>query len=243
MSDSKSPARILLVEDDLQLADLVREYLKKRGFEVIIENRGDTAQARCADVRPDLLILDIGLPGMDGLSLCRNLRPSFQGPIIMLTALDEEADEVLGLEVGADDYLCKPVRPRILLARIQSLLRRHDQGKAYEDSLRFGALTISPRAREVRIDNVIIEMTTAEFDLLVMLARNAGTVLSREELATALRGIEHDAFDRSIDLRISRLRKKLGDSPRNSRFIKSIRGVGYLMSPGDLTRDSRTSET
>ncbi len=220
---------VLLVEDDLELASLVQHYLTLRGFEVFVEHRGDTAVARFGQVCPDLVILDIGLPGLDGLQLCKQLRQVFLGPIVMLTALDEEADEVLGLEVGADDYLCKPVRPRILLARIRSLLRRHTGDSTTATCLEIGALKIDSGTREVHMHEAAIELSTADFDLLLVLAKNAGTVLTRDKLAGDVRGIKHDSFDRSIDLRVSRLRKKLGDDPRKPTLIKSIRGVGYLL--------------
>ncbi|MBL4634580.1 MAG: response regulator [Kofleriaceae bacterium] len=220
---------VLLVEDDLELASLVQRYLRLRGFEVFVEHRGDTAVARFCQVRPDLVVLDIGLPGLDGLQLCKELRQVFLGPIVMLTALDEEADEVLGLEVGADDYLCKPVRPRILLARIRSLLRRHTADGEAAKTIEIGALTIDSGSREVHMRGTLIELGTADFDLLLVLARNAGTVLTRDKLAGDVRGIKHDSFDRSIDLRVSRLRKKLGDDPRKPALIKSVRGVGYLL--------------
>lgn len=228
MSSSEPPV-VLLVEDDQELASLVQEYLQARGFRVHIETRGDTVEAWIRANRPDALVLDIGLPGIDGLSLCKILRPTYSGPIIMLTALDEEADEVLGLEVGADDYLCKPVRPRILLARLRSLLRRTDATHVPSEVIRVGELEIDQRNRWATYRKNTVELTAAEFDLLFLLASNAGTILSRPTLSASLRGVEHDSFDRSLDLRISRLRKKLEDNSRSPKLIKSVRGVGYVL--------------
>lgn len=165
---------------------------------------------------------------LDGLSICRRARPDYAGPILMLTARGDELDEVVGLEVGADDYLTKPVRPRVLLARIRTLLRR--AGGAADTSIRRvegGGLVVDASQRTVTLDATAIELTSAEFDLLWLLARHAGEPLSRESIYRELRGIEHDGIDRSIDLRVSRLRSKLGD--RGNDIIKSVRGVGYQL--------------
>ncbi|VFT40713.1 two-component response regulator [Pseudomonas aeruginosa] len=203
--------RILIVEDDRRLAELTREYLEGNGLKVDIEANGALAAARILAERPDLVVLDLMLPGEDGLSICRQVRPQFDGPILMLTARTDDMDEVLGLEMGADDYVCKPVRPRVLLARIRALLRRSEApeaGAPAADSKRlaFGRLVIDNAMREAWLDGTTIELTSAEFDLLWLLAANAGRILSREEIFNALRGIEYDGQDRSIDVRISRIR-------------------------------------
>ena len=235
------PTRILLIEDDVRLAKLTAEYLRKNDFEVAIEGRGDTAEARILKEDPELVILDIMLPGKDGFEICRAVRSQYKGVILMLTARDEDLDQILGLELGADDYIAKPVQPRLLLARIKALLRRTpgnamaegipDQGEAEE--LSFGNFRISQATRSAHLGNETIDLTTAEFDLLWQLARHAGNILSRDDLLLQLRGIGFDGLDRSIDARISRLRRKLGDDPDNPTRIKTVRGKGYLFSKHD----------
>ncbi len=232
--DTPNGVRILLVEDDLRLAALVREFLTSKGFAVDTEVRGDLAPDRIIDENPDLVILDLMLPGLDGLSVCRKVRPVYPGPIMMLTALSDEVDEVVGLEVGADDYLAKPVKPRLLLARIQNLLRRMNvavEEKPVEgDSMvTVDDIRIDPRRRSVEIAGREIDLTTAEFDLLYYLASHAGQIIERDDIYRELRGIEWDGLDRSIDLRVARLRRKIGDDARHPKRIKSVRGSGYLM--------------
>lgn len=231
--------RILLVEDDDRLAELTAEYLRKNDFEVAIESRGDTAEARILAERPDLVVLDIMLPGQDGFAVCRAIRPKYDGIILMLTARDEDIDQILGLELGADDYITKPVPPRVLLARIKALLRRAgtsaEEGSdaAAMESLTFGNFSISQHTRSATLAGDAIDLTTAEFDLLWLLAKHAGAILSRDDLLQQLRGIGFDGLDRSIDARISRLRKKLNDDPENPTRIKTVRGKGYLFSRHD----------
>jgi len=235
----QSPAgqayRVLIVEDDVELARLTAEYLEKRNIKVSIEHRGDEALARIAREQPHLVVLDVMLPGMDGFDICRELRNQGSDlPIVMLTARDEDIDQVLGLEMGADDYLAKPVQPRVLLAHIKAILRRstsQDKIVADGDSLQFGQLRISKIAREVKIGADNIDLTTAEFDLLWLLATNAGRVLPRNEILKSLRGLDYDGIDRSIDSRVSRLRRKLGDEAVASAHIKTVRPHGYLFSP------------
>ncbi|MGI9449829.1 MAG: winged helix-turn-helix domain-containing protein [Geminicoccaceae bacterium] len=229
--------KILLVEDDDRLASLICEYLLQHGFEVDVEPRGDAASDRILDTRPALVILDLMLPGRDGFDICRDVRPFFSGPILMLTARDDDIDQVVGLELGADDYVNKPVEPRVLLARMRALLRRYaktegvtsaEQRSVDRDELIFGALRISRGRREVTLKGHSVELTTTEFELLWLLADAAGTILSREETLAALRGIDYDGLDRSVDNCISRLRKKLGDSRANPTRIKTVRSKGYL---------------
>ena len=231
--------RILLIEDDERLAKLTAEYLRKNEFEVTIEGRGDTAEARVLKEDPELVILDIMLPGKDGFEVCRAIRSQYKGVILMLTARDEDLDQILGLELGADDYIAKPVQPRLLLARIKALLRRApgsgESGPSADetDELEFGNFRISQATRNAHLGEDIIDLTTAEFDLLWLLARHAGNILSRDDLLQELRGIGFDGLDRSIDARISRLRRKLGDDPENPTRIKTVRGKGYLFSKHD----------
>jgi len=236
-------ARVLIVEDDARLADLVREYLADNGFDVLVEPRGDAAVDRILGEVPDLVVLDLMLPGLDGLEVCRRVRPQFSGGILMLTARGDEIDEVVGLEVGADDYLPKPVRPRLLLAHLSALLRRVRGAAADDDAawtsneapaegegpLKVGPLTVDARARSATMRGVPLDLTTAEFDLLLLLAKNAGEVLTRDTIYNELRGIEYDGLDRSVDLRVTRLRRKLGDDAKNPQLLKSVRGVGYLL--------------
>ncbi len=230
--------RILLVEDDHKLSHLIKDFLETTGeFAVDIEPRGDRAVDRIVGERPDLVILDVMLPGMDGLQVCRQVRERYPGPILMLTALGDEVDEVVGLELGADDYVAKPASPRKLLARVRTLLRRSgDAGDARAERasggdrrVDLGDLVVDSTNRVASLDGALLDLTTAEFDLLWLLARHAGETLDRERIYEELRGIEWDGLDRSIDLRVARLRKKLGDDARNPRRIKSIRGVGYLL--------------
>ena len=233
---------ILLVEDDERLANLTAEYLRKNDFEVAIEARGDSAEARILKEDPELVILDVMLPGKDGFEVCRAVRTRYKGVILMLTARDEDLDQILGLELGADDYIAKPVQPRLLLARIKALLRRSPgnvnadgESPAAETSaqLVFGNFSISQSTRSTHLGDETIDLTTAEFDLLWLLARHAGSILSRDDLLQQLRGIGFDGLDRSIDARISRLRRKLGDDPENPTRIKTVRGKGYLFSKHD----------
>ncbi len=232
MVESARRTSILLVEDDFKLAALVKEYLEQQEFDVEVVSSGSRANAVIRDSQPDLVILDIMLPGKDGLAVCRDARPDFTGPILMLTARAEDLDEVVGLEVGADDYLKKPVRPRVLLARIRTLLRRIGAPGAVPSSRRIelGSLVVDASQRMAIRDGSAVDLTTAEFDLLWLLALYAGEPLSRDRIYRELRGIEHDGIDRSIDLRISRLRSKLGD--KDASLIKSVRGVGYQLVRG-----------
>jgi len=226
--------RILIVEDDERLAELTREYLESNGLEVTVENHGGRAVERIRNDQPDLVVLDLMLPGEDGLSICRRVRPFYSRPIIMLTARTDDLDQVLGLEMGADDYISKPVKPRVLLARIRAMLRRATEISNSEESaeeatrLQFNDLVVDRSMREAWLNDVSIDLTSAEFDLLWLLSSNAGRVLSREEIFTALRGIEYDGQDRSIDVRVSRIRPKIGDDPIHPRRIKTVRSKGYL---------------
>ena len=231
-------AQILIVEDDECLAKLTRDYLTNNGLSVSVEHNGAVAVKRIKVEQPDLVILDLMLPGKDGLGVCRLVRPAYSGPIIMLTARTDELDQVVGLEVGADDYICKPVAPRLLLARISAMLRRTNKSKALSDTNaspvsgdyrhHSGRLVIDNSMREAWLGDDGIELTSAEFDLLWLLVSNAGRVLSREEIFSALRGISYDGQDRSIDVRVSRIRPKIGDHPDHPRRIKTVRSQGYL---------------
>ena len=230
-----SPEKILIVEDDIELAQWTADYLQGNGYQTQITTSGLEALKLIGKQPPDLVLLDGNLPDLDGLDVCRQARLSYTGPIIMLTARDEEIDEVLGLEVGADDYITKPVRSRALLARIRGLLRRH-QGLANDvnqqsngNHINLGGLFIDKDKRLVELNDSPINVTSNEFNMLWILAANAGEVVTRDQLVQALRGFDYDGFDRSVDLKVSRLRKKLGDNPNEPFLIKTIWGKGYLL--------------
>ncbi len=221
---------LLIVEDDVPLATMVRDFLMEQDFDVTIETDGQRAIERIEREKYDAIVLDIGLPGADGFDVCRSVRPKYAGPIIVLTARGEEIDEVIALEVGADDFMAKPVRPRALLARLKVHLRRGDAAAAPDmDAIVVDDLRIEESSRSVNLAGENIELTTAEFELLLYLARRAGTVVERKDVYVDLLELPYDGLDRSIDLRISRLRKKLNDDPHQPTRIKSVRGVGYLM--------------
>ncbi len=218
--------RILLVEDDVQLAQLTGEALTREGYIVELEHRGDTAAAHIRAFQPDLVILDVMLPGADGFEVLRDLRPAWTGPVLMLTARDDDFDQVTGLELGADDYVIKPVIPRVLLARVRAMIRR--KGSQPAKGLQFGELTVFPTAREATGPRGAIPLSDAEYDLLEFLAKNAGRVIERDELFRALRGINYDGLDRSMDLRISKLRAHLRGHLDGEAPIRTVHGRGYL---------------
>lgn len=222
--------RVMLVEDDARLAALVTEYLSGYEFAVQLVSRGDQALARFADIAPDVVVLDLMLPGLDGMVVCRQLRAISEVPILILTAREDSYDEVSGLEQGADDFLNKPVQPRVLLARLRALMRRAaTRQPADSQPLVFGALTITPNERSVTWRGEPCLLSNTEYKLLLVLASAAGQVLSRDALLKRLRGIEFDGLDRSIDNCISKLRRRFDDA--NSEKIKTVWGEGYLFSP------------
>ena len=231
---ARHPA-VLLVEDDARLGAMVAEYLGQHELEVTLVPDGERGLAALRRGRFDVVLLDVMLPGMDGLEVCRRIRATPESaalPILMLTARGEDVDKIVGLELGADDYLAKPFNPRELLARIRAVLRR---GVTAPGGARFvaGGLVVDFDARDVTVSGRRVILTHHEFELLTALARAAGRVLSREQLMDALGGEGHEAFDRSIDVHVSKLRAKLERDPRAPRYIKTVRGVGYaLIRPG-----------
>ena len=228
-------ARVLLVEDDERLASLITEYLARNGLETHWEPRGDAAIERTHEIEPDLLLLDVMLPGRDGFDICRELRARGATlPIVFLTARDEDFDRVVGLEMGGDEFIPKPVQPRVLLAHLRAVLRRagmREKPSAAGDAIAFGNLEIDTSSRVARLAGRPVDLTSSEFDLLWLLARHAGKVLSRNEILNRLRSLDYDGSNRSVDCRIYRLRRKLGDLGKSAEGIKTIRNVGYLFSP------------
>ncbi|WP_312242109.1 two-component system response regulator RstA [Pantoea sp.] len=232
--------RIVFVEDEPEVGELIAAYLGRHDIDVMVETRGDRAEAVIAEVKPDLVMLDIMLPGKDGMTLCRDLRASWHGPIVLLTSLDSDMNHILALEMGANDYILKTTPPAVLLARLRLHLRQAQQGSAEETVLpaqksqkvlRFGSLTIDTLNRQVTLFDEQIALSTADFDLLWELASHAGQILNRDALLKNLRGVSYDGLDRSIDVAISRLRKKLHDSATEPFRIKTIRNKGYLFAP------------
>ena len=227
---------LLMIEDDTRLAQMVGEYLERSGFDVT-----HAADAKAglqlleeppAGTNPDLVVLDLMLPDPDGLEVCRRVRslPGETGkvPVLMLTAKGDPMDRIVGLELGADDYLPKPFEPRELLARVKALLRRASPEPVNEEVLRFGKLEIDLGAHEARLDGVRCDLTSHQFDLLVVLARSPGRVLSRDQIMDALKGHPLEAFDRSIDVHISRIRSVIEEDPKNPKRVLTVRGSGYL---------------
>ncbi|MBX3161696.1 MAG: response regulator transcription factor [Deltaproteobacteria bacterium] len=226
--------RVVYVEDDERLARLTTQYLTSHGVDVQLVTRGDHAVAEVVRVNPDVVLLDLMLPGTDGIDVCRQLRARCHVPIIMVTARTEEADRVIGLEGGADDYVAKPFQSRELLARIRAQARRgRGESGPRAERIAIGALTIDASTMEVTVRGAPVSLTTSEFGLLHALAQRSGRVLGREQLLQIVHGTSDEAFDRSIDVLISRLRAKIEDDPRTPRLLKTIRGVGYMLTPGE----------
>jgi DNA-binding response OmpR family regulator len=223
------PTSIVYIEDDEKLARLTAKYLETHGVHVVVTGSARDGIERVLRDRPDVVLLDLMLPGIDGFEVVRQLRARVDTPIIMVTARGEEADRVMGLEGGADDYIAKPFSSRELLARVRAHARRA-RGRAGPASGRLvaGPLAIDPVARTVTLAGEELVLTTYEFDLLRVFAERSGRVLTREQLVDLVRGSADEAFDRSIDVHVSHLRKKLGDDPRSPRIIKTVRGIGYL---------------
>lgn len=221
---------VVYIEDDDKLARLTAKYLESHGVRVTLAAEPREGIASVLRQKPDVVLLDLMLPQMDGLEVCRQLRARVDTPILMVTARGEEADRVMGLEGGADDYIAKPFSSRELLARIRAHARRARGNAGPPQGLvRAGALEIDPASRRASLRGADLGLTTYEFDLLRVLAERAGRVLTREQLVDLVRGSADEAFDRSIDVHVSHLRKKLGDDPRSPRFLKTVRGIGYLL--------------
>jgi DNA-binding response OmpR family regulator len=228
--------RVLIIDDDERLNALLVEFLGKFGFSVRTAAHPEDGLRLLKSEAPDLVVLDVMLPDMDGFAVCRKVRETSRVPIIMLTARGDVMDRIVGLELGADDYLPKPFEPRELVARIQAVLRR-GAGVEMEESVRYGELEVSWTSRAARLEGQDLALTTAEFELLGLLVRNRGRILSRDRILDETRGIDWEAYDRSIDVLVSRLRQKLGDDARRPTFIRTVRGLGYSFIGGDSSDD------
>jgi DNA-binding response OmpR family regulator len=220
--------KILIVDDDERLNDLLKEYLGRFEYTSRAVTNAEQAFKLLKEDPPDCIVLDVMLPGMDGFETCRHIRETHQTPIIMLTARGEVTDRVVGLEMGADDYLPKPFEPRELVARIQSLIRRASGSDNRDETASFGSLVMNYRRRQAQLEGKELDLTTMEYELLSLLTRNAGIVLERETIFERLKGLEDESLDRSIDILVSRLRGKLSDNVKSPRFIKTVRGTGYI---------------
>ncbi len=232
-SDARTLAQLLLVDDDARLADMVQDYLGKAGMRVQLAPSLAAARQQLALNAgvPDLVILDLMLPDGDGLEFCRWLRAQPQAaalPVLMLSARGEPMDRVIGLELGADDYLAKPFEPRELLARVKALLRRSSGMAPSNELLRFGRLEVDMGARVARLDGQDLDLTSHQFELLVVMARHAGRVMTRDQIMDALKGHPLEAFDRSIDVHISRIRALIEDDPKTPKRVLTVRGAGYV---------------
>jgi DNA-binding response OmpR family regulator len=237
-TDGAEGYRALVVDDEAALAEVIASYLAREGFEVHVAVDGTAALSMAREVDPDLVVLDIGLPGVDGIEVCRQLRLFSDAYVIMLTARDTEIDTVVGLSVGADDYVTKPFSPRELMARMRAMLRRPRHVRtAGADSTTtparvFGALSIDIDGREVHLGGVPVTLTRTEFDVLAALSSRPGAVLSRRQLLDAVWGDSWIGNDNIVDVHVGHLRRKLGDNPAEPRYVNTIRGVGYRMGKG-----------
>ena len=226
MDDVTSP-RILVVDDEENIRSLVETYLKNDGYDVITASTGEEAVERVVDSAPDLVVLDVRLPGIDGFEALRRIRRTSDAFVIMLTARADEADTLIGLEVGADDYVTKPFSPRELVARVRAMLRRRRGDRAADEAVRFEGLAIDPATREVRADGSAVELTALEFDLLAALTSAPGRVFTRRQLIERVWGWDFYGEERIVDVHIRNLRKALGDPAESPRFVATVRGVGY----------------
>lgn len=220
-------AKIMVVDDEQKMVKLVRTYLEGAGFRVVVAYDGQEALAVFRHEQPDLVVLDLLLPEIDGLDVARTIRRASNVPIIMLTARAEETDRLIGLELGADDYVVKPFSPRELVARVRAVLRRVGAGPAQPQLITAGALALDLGRREARLAGQPIPLTTAQFDLLTVLAQHPGQVFSRMQLLDAVQGEAFEGYERTVDAHIKNLRRALGDDPRDPRYILTVRGVGY----------------
>jgi DNA-binding response OmpR family regulator len=229
MSTPTASRTILVVDDEPRIVELARDYLEHAGFRVITASDGPTALDSARRDRPDLVVLDLGLPGLDGLDVTRELRRDGSMPIVMVTARDDEVDKLLGLELGADDYLTKPFSPRELVARIKAVLRRTDRPVEAADVIRVGDLQLDVPRMRTEVAGRSVDLTPTEFTLLATLARQPGRIFTRSQLLDALHGIAFESYERAIDSHIKNLRRKLEPDPRQPRYVLTVYGVGYRL--------------
>jgi len=223
--------KVLVVDDEPEIVRLVRAYLERAGFAVVTAAEGREALAVFRHERPNLVVLDLNLPGMDGLDVCREMRRASDVPIIMLTARLEETDRLIGLELGADDYVVKPFSPREIVARVRAVLRRTEGTPVRPEVISAGGITLDFTRRTASVNGRPLDLTTMEFDLLAALVEHPGQVFSRQELLDRAQGNAYEGYERTIDVHIKNLRKKLGDDSQDPGFIETVRGVGYRFSP------------
>jgi len=219
--------KILLIDDDEKLGDLLSTYFERFDLMLLVANEPETGMEMLSREDPDLVILDVMLPGQDGFEVCRTIRKTSAVPIIMLTARGEVTDRIVGLEIGADDYMPKPFEPRELVARIQNVLRRSGDARPQGQQLIYEGLAVDLERRSAELDGETLDLTTMEYQLLALFASNPGTTYTRDEILNELRGIDAQLFSRSVDILVSRLRQKLGDTSKQARFIKTVWGTGY----------------
>ena len=219
--------KILLIDDDAKLGELLEAFFQRFDLDLKVALDPEAGLSMLASVEPDLVILDVMLPGQDGFEVCRTIRKSSAVPIIMLTARGEVTDRIVGLEIGADDYMPKPFEPRELVARIQNVLRRSNAAKPQGQELQYEGLSVDLDRRTAELDGEELDLTTMEYQLLVLFASNPGKTYTRDEILNELRGIDAQLFSRSVDILVSRLRQKLGDTSKQARFIKTVWGTGY----------------
>jgi two-component system, OmpR family, alkaline phosphatase synthesis response regulator PhoP len=224
--------KILVVDDEAKIVKLVRSYLEQAGYTVVEANDGQTALIQARREKPDLVVLDLGLPGIDGIEVTRILRRERDTPIIMLTARVEDTDRIVGLELGADDYVTKPFNPRELLARVRAVLRRTGGATAAPEMLRAGDLVLDIGGHQATLDGRPLDLTPTEFDLLAVLMQNSGRVFTRLELLERVQGYAYEGYERTIDAHVKNLRAKLGDDPRHPRYVETVFGVGYRLGAG-----------
>jgi DNA-binding response OmpR family regulator len=220
-------ATVLVVEDELEIARIVRDYLRNAGFEVIVVGDGGSAVASVRSAKPDLLVLDLGLPGRDGLDVAREIRRWSETPIVMLTARGDETDRIVGLELGADDYVVKPFSPKELVARVRAVLRRSRAAARGDEIVRAGDVEIDTGKMRVSVGGASVELTPTEFQLLATLAREPGRVFTRSQLLDAVHGVAIESYERAIDAHVKNLRRKIEPTPGNPRYVVTVHGVGY----------------
>jgi DNA-binding response OmpR family regulator len=225
----KAMPTVLVVDDELKIARLIRDYLEQAGFVVATASDGKGAIASARQLRPDLIVLDLGLPNIDGLDVIRALRMGSNVPVVVVTARADEADRVVGLELGADDYIVKPFSPKELVARVRAVLRRTDAARLGAEIIRAGELTLDVPRREVRLDDKAVVLTATEFDLLHALARQPGRVFTRGQLLEAIHGVAFESYERAIDAHVKNIRRKLEPEPQHPRWLLTVHGVGYKL--------------